>query len=178
MMTLYIGFGVVLLLMLVLFLLGSAGTQTENDDKARFERAIGEAPCPSQIIQRVFSKRDLEFVEGESSSQLKQMYVNERRRIAIAWIRRTSSELSSTMKEHVRAVRTRQDLQAQDELRVFGQYVGLRCLCGLMLASALVVPPSALREVATYASRLSHRLDSTQRGAVARAVPTGVRFER
>ena len=160
--------GAAVLLFVFLFLLG-AGQEPDDDQIGDVQLAERrEISCPSAVVQQVFSSQDLAYVAREQSPSLRRFYLSERRRVAIGWIRRTSTELSLTMRDHVRASREKEDIRAATEATVLLQYLRLRCLCGLLLGSALIVRPSALQELAVYASELSHKLDSGRLG-IARA---------
>ena len=164
MITFYLCIGVAVLLFVLLFLLGAGQGTDENEIGDAQSPDSREALCPSEVVQQVFSPQDLEYVVRQQSPPLRRFYLSERRRVAIGWIRRTSTELGLAMRDHVRVSRGKEDIEAATEARVLMQYLRLRCLCGLLFASALVVRPSALRELAVYASELSHRLDSRQLG--------------
>jgi hypothetical protein len=173
----YACLGVGTTLFVLLFFLGAG--QAPDDGGAEPLDLAGErrtASCPPEIVQRVFSPQDSEYVARVGTPRLERFYLGERRRVALGWIRRTSTELSQVMRAHVRAARAKQDLNAATEARVFLQYLRLRCLCGLLLIAALVVRPSLLQELAIYASELSRQLASGEQGfeRVARAVPTRV----
>lgn len=152
---------IALLLFGLLFLLGS-GTAADALDAADGDSSAptSEAACPTEVVKQVFSPQDFAFVARQRSPRLQHLFISERRRVAMGWIRRTSAELSLAMQEHVRMSRQKEDVEAATEAKVLLQYVRLRCLCGLLLASATVVRPSALQELAVYASELSRRLDA------------------
>ena len=153
--------GVALLLFGLLFLLGSghAANDIELSDGDSAPDA-GEEACPADVVKQVFSPQDFAFVARQRSVRLQHFFISERRRVAMGWIRRTSAELSVAMREHVRVSRQKQDVEAATEARVLLRYLQLRCLCGLLLASAAVVRPSAVQELAVYANELSRRLDA------------------
>jgi len=151
--------GVAVLLFVLLFFLGSGSGMDERDLGDLEIADTREASCPSEVVKQIFSARDLQFVAREASPPLQHFFIGERRRVAIGWIRRTSLDLRIAMREHVRMAREKEDIDAATEVRVLLQYLRLRCLCGLLLASAMVVRPSGLRELAVYASELFRRLD-------------------
>lgn len=150
--------GVAVLLFVLLFVLGS-GRDGDGRNIGDWDFADGrEASCPSGVVRQVFSAQDSQFVAREASPPLQHFFIVERRKVAIGWIRRTSLELRMAMREHVRVAREKEDIEAATESRILLRYLQLRCLCGLLLASAIVVRPSALQELAVYASELSRRL--------------------
>jgi hypothetical protein len=150
--------GLTVLLFLLLFALGTGAERGEEEPDEGHE-----AFCPLETVQRIFSGQDLAYIERERSRSLRRMYLSERQRVAMGWIRCTSERLHRTMKAHVRAARERQDLEPAVEVLVLFEYVRLRCLCGLLLLSVFVARPSAVQELAIYANRLSHRIDMAQR---------------
>lgn len=149
--------GLAVLLLILLFALGAGPERNEEPEEGQ------EALCPLETVQQIFSGRDLAYIGRERSPSLRRAYLRERQRVAIGWIHRTSECLRRTMRVHVRAAREKQDLQPAAEALVFFEYVRLRCLCGLLFLSVFVARPSAVRELAAYASSLSHRLDRAQR---------------
>jgi ribosomal protein S18 len=168
--------GVALLLFVLLFLLGSGSAKDELDVAGGDSPDRREASCPAGVVKQIFSPQDLDFVARERSLRLQRFFVSERRRIAMRWIRRTSAELSRAIQLHVRSAREAEDLEAYTEAKVLFQYVQLRCVCGLLLLSAILVRPSLLQEIAVYASALSHRLDfSRTKLEGRRAVPVRMR---
>ena len=166
--------GVAVLLFVLLFFLGSG---REKDDRSTGDWDFAdarEASCPSEVVKQIFCAQDSQFVAREGSPQLRHFFIGERRRVAIGWIRRTSLELRMAMREHVHVARQKEDIDVATEARVLLQYLRLRCLCGLLLASAMVVRPSGLRELAVYASELSRRLDAAHSLVPERAAPRRV----
>lgn len=167
--------GTALLLFVLLFFLG---TGTGQDDRGLDDSAeLQVAQCPAEVVEQVFSSQDFAYISRMGSSRLRRFYISERRRIAMGWIRRTSADLSRAIQFHVRAAREAQDLEAATEAKVLLQYVQLRCLCGLLLLSVVLVRPSLLQEIAVYASGLSHRLEFAGTGAkaVRQITPTRAR---
>jgi hypothetical protein len=169
MIALYVSCGVGAALFLLLFLLGSSGVEPEAENSGTGAR---ETPCRGDVVRHVFSRYDLDFVESERSARLRKMFVEERRKIAKAWIRRTAHELRVAMRMHIHEARGRRDLEAAAEVRIFAQYIWLRCLCGLLLVSTIVLQPSLLQEIAMHASNLSRRLGAM--GGAAQLVPREV----
>lgn len=157
----YACIGLALLLFLLLFLLG-AGKGPETDEAEETNEAH-EGSCPPETVQQIFSQEDLAYVRRMRSRSLRRFYISERRHLAIAWIRRTSEELRRAIQSHVRIAREKEDIETATEVKVLLQYVGLRCLCGLLLLSTWIVPPNLLQELAVYASRLSRQVTSRQR---------------
>ncbi|HUL17280.1 MAG TPA: hypothetical protein VLV88_14880 [Terriglobales bacterium] len=165
--------GLAFLLVVLLFFVGNAG-ETGADELFEAKHDLrGEVLCPSEIVHRIFSRQDRKFIREFDSPRLRRLYSKERKQIARDWIRMTSRGIRKIMRDHLRATRASRNLELSGELFLLGRYVQLRCLCGLLALSSLLVGPGVLQEIALYACNLSYRMKSAhQRVDAALQVPS------
>jgi hypothetical protein len=132
--------------------LGSPGQQTHN----RF-RSL-PAFSPAELANRIFSKDDREFIARTRSPRLQQLYKQERRKVALQWVRCTSREVSRIMRNHRLGSRQSTNLNVAAETKLFCQYAELRFLCGMLLLLIRLFGPHALMDMASHAGELYQRL--------------------
>jgi hypothetical protein len=131
------------------------GRQTRN----RF-RSIPAFP-PPELAVRIFSSDDREFIARAHSPRLQQLYKEERRKVALHWVRRTSREVSRVMRNHRLSSRQSANLNVTAETKLFCQYVELRFLCAVLALLIRLFGPHALIDLASYAGELYQRLGRT-----------------
>ncbi|HUI75344.1 MAG TPA: hypothetical protein VLX32_10380 [Candidatus Acidoferrum sp.] len=152
--------GLAVLLLILLFFVGD-GRETDEDKLLYAEHDLrSEVLSPPEIVHRIFSRQDRRFIRDFDSPRLRRIYSKERKQIARDWIRQTSRGIRKIMRDHLRSARASQNLELSGEISLLGHYVQLRCLCGLLALSSLLVSPGVLQEVALYACNLSHRMKS------------------
>lgn len=61
-------------------------------------------PSP-EVVQRIFATEDSEFISRESNRRLNVLFLAERKRLAVAWLRRTREVLRRLMSLHLKVVR-------------------------------------------------------------------------
>jgi hypothetical protein len=150
-------------LSLVLFLLLIVRREDLNQQAAvassdRTLRDYPNALQPPELASRIFSRQDREFILLLRSPQLHAIYKQERRRVALHWVRQISHEVSKIMRTHRLASRQIHNLNVATESKLFLEYLRLQFLCGLLLFLIEFLGPHALNDLATYAGELYERI--------------------
>jgi hypothetical protein len=107
-----------------------------------------------ELVLRIFSREDREFILLMRSPRLQRIYQEERRKVALHWVRRTSREVSGIMRTHRLIARQSRNLDAGAEAKLFFQYLQLRFICGLLVLLIKSFGPHALHDLASYAGEL------------------------
>ena len=160
----FIVIGMFLILLLLLMTWGEdeeEQTRGEADDGAR--RKSRDALRPRELVFRIFSREDREFIFRIRSPRLQRMYQKERRKVALHWVRRTSCEVGQIMRTHRLASRQSENLAVATEANLLFQYLRLQFICGLLAFLIGILGPHALHDLAFYAGELYQR--------IARALP-------
>lgn len=131
-----------------------ATAATRNRDRLRSADALQ----PSELVLRIFSPKDREFMRLTRSPRLERLYKEERRKVALHWVRRTSSEVSAIIRHHRLNSRYSQNVNVVAETKLFAQYLELKCLCGVLEFLIQVFGPHALADLASYAGKLYEQL--------------------
>jgi hypothetical protein len=148
-----------LLLLLVLLTWATKDNEMENYTTSGQipDSVSGEPsrnPLPASIVFQIFCREDWEFILRMRSPRLRRMYQEERRRVALQWVERTSQDVSDIMRAHRLASRQSRDLDVATESKLLFQYFKLRLLCGLLVVFIRVFGPHALGDMAAQASDL------------------------
>jgi hypothetical protein len=154
-------------LLFVLLLLAAQGVLAARGFSSRSEVPFHEdgfdlPPCPTEFVSKIFSRSDWEFVAGTDSPKLQQLFREERKAVALLWVRQTSAFIQKVMREHKEAARASSDLQIATETKLLFLYSQLMLVCGALLLAIQVAGPLWLRGVAVYADSLSRRIAGLQ----------------
>jgi hypothetical protein len=71
------------------------------------------------LLDRCLSAEDLAFISSLESPRLLRLFLRERRRLAIVWLRQTRREAQRLLELHVRSVRYAADLRPGAEAKLF-----------------------------------------------------------
>jgi len=165
-MSIFIGVAVLLVLLLLLLTRSEDGEESASAEGAdRIRRESRDTLQPWEIILRIFSREDREFILRMRSPRMLRIYQEERRRVALHWVRRTSCEVGEIMRTHRLASRQSENLDGAREAKLLFQYLRLQFVCGLLAFLIRMFGPHALSDLASYTGELYQRLG--------RALPDG-----
>src|SRR5260370_28196783 len=92
--SIFVAFGILLVLVLLLI------ARRKEVEEREGERAAAAAQCECrntlqgpELVLRIFSREDREFVLQMRSPRLQRMYKAERRKVALHWVRKTSRDV-------------------------------------------------------------------------------------
>jgi hypothetical protein len=84
---------------------------------------------PPDLIQRVFDRRDLEYVTQKMSPDIQKLFLAERKRISLQWVRRVRLEIRNLMHFHRGHSRFLVEIGFWTELRLAFNFAGLLLAC-------------------------------------------------
>jgi hypothetical protein len=156
---------VAVLLFLLLFFVGRGAESTGElisrpDDQIR--HGYQDTLYSPELARRIFSPEDRKFISSTGSPQLLRIYGEERRGVALHWVRQTSNEIRTVMREHALTARQSENLEVTGEAKLFFQYIELRSICGLLAIFVRLLSPHVLCDLAAYASKLSYQIGRAQ----------------
>ena len=125
-----------------------------------------------QIISRVFSTDDQEFINTLGSPELRFALSAERKRLAIRWVRSNALEASGIVRDHLAMAARTTDLRLTGEAQLALRYLELRLFSNILLILVVCFGPGGLRGMAAQAESLMAALRASGgRGkSVAKAV--------
>ena len=118
----------------------------------------------------IFSKGDWDFIRGEDSPLLTELFREERRGLAARWLNHSAERIRSIREDHLRNSRFSQDLDVLAEVKLLGLFVYLITLCRCMSLVVRVAEPTAPRTLALHFEKMAGRL-APEQGAVVSPVP-------
>jgi hypothetical protein len=131
-------------------------------------------PCQPEVIARLFSRDDWEFV-AQLEPHLQKQLLQDRSWLAIGWLQRTSTGIRLTMREHARMSRHAEALRGSVEAKVIAQFFLLLFVCHLFILLVRCFGPFMLHSSAVHLGRFFQRLmDSLQVETAAAGVPSEV----
>ena len=113
--------------LVLLILLWVAGRR-RNSDSAGVSGAVPDASeylvqlPPGSLMARCLSEEDVSFIESLASAGVCRLFLSERRRLALQWLRLTRREATRLFGLHVRTARYAPDLQPLTEGKLVVQF--------------------------------------------------------
>jgi flagellar biosynthesis protein FlhB len=120
------------------------------------------ALCPEELVNRVFSGADWEFVRGLRAAGIERLFERERKKVALVWVRQTSALIRRVINEHAQAARHSKNLEFSTEITIFAQFLMLMAVCGILSVAIQIAGPLWLGGLAHFAQRLSQRVSKLQ----------------
>jgi hypothetical protein len=152
---------VLLLLLLAAAIKGWLESRPLGTGPAASEEDATE-PCPEELVNRVFSRADWEFVRGLKAGGIERLFQQERKKVALVWVRQTSAMVRTVMREHAQAARQSKNLNISTEINIFAQFLMLIGVCGILSVAIQIAGPLWLGGLAHFAQRLSQRVSKLQ----------------
>lgn len=108
---------------------------------------------PEKLVQRVFDRGDWEYVRAEGPKPVRQLFLEERKRIAILWIEQVRNQIRNLSRFHRGSARHYAKLNPRTEMELAFSFFGLVCACrALQFAVSVAGPYAAPRLVSATAS--------------------------
>ena len=95
-------------------------------------QTLQQGLLPKGLINRIFDRRDLEYVTGNTSPGIRTIFLAERKRISLQWVRRVRLEVLSLMRFHRDYSRFHRQISLFTELRLAVDFAGLLLACRML----------------------------------------------
>lgn len=162
------------LLFFTLFLLlrhnPSTGQPVDERNEARHALASLETGLlPLEIVERIFAKSDRDFVLSEGTESAYNLFLEERRGIALAWVRQVRGRVMTLWRFHNHATRHSPDLKLQSEAKLAWNFLVLLLACQTLELFIYAVGPFIAPRMVASASKAAASICGTLRDTVAGA---------
>jgi hypothetical protein len=121
-------------------------------------QTLQEGLLPANLLNRIFDRRDLDYVSGQSSPDIRQLFLSQRRAISLMWVRRVRSEILNLMHFHRSHSRFHTNIGILAEMRLALDFAALLILCRILEAvfsfRGPYAAPRMAQSVVSAASRL------------------------
>jgi hypothetical protein len=135
-------------------------------------KTLNSGLLPTELVQRIFSVSDLEYVRASAPESIQRLFWRERKRIGLAWVSELREQITPLQDFHRTHSRHFAHLNPAKEIWLALEFSMLRVQCRLLYLLILWRGPyeatAAARNVAAGAGRLSEVTD----GALAFLSPT------
>ena len=125
------------LLLAALFFLARRPAKPEGGAQAMLDasRALSSLQMellPSEMVSRIFAQDDLEYVNACGSEEVCRMFLDDRERIALLWVRSLRRNILSLRRFHLGSARLYAGLSFRAELRLAVDFALLLMACGAL----------------------------------------------
>jgi hypothetical protein len=87
---------------------------------------------PAELVARIFDRADLNYVESQTSSEIRDLFIGERKRVALLWVSRVRQQLESLKRFHLGSARFYARLNLRTELSLAVDFARLLFACRLL----------------------------------------------
>ena len=92
-------------------------------------RTLQEGLLPDNLIQRIFDRDDFRYVMASSPGDIGELFLQERKRISLMWVRRVRCEIRNLMQFHLDYSRLHAKLSLLTEIRLGLDFAVLLLAC-------------------------------------------------
>lgn len=165
-----------------LFLLARRNTRPEGSSGALVEarqalRTLQAGLLPLELVNRVFAEQDWEYVRSETPKSIHELFLDERKGIALLWLKQVRTQIRSLQRFHRGAARHYARLNPRTEVELALSFAALMGACKALQILVYVAGPYAaprmvglVANVANRACRTSEQslgfLDAARLGAL------------
>jgi hypothetical protein len=125
--------------------------------------------------ERIFCPQDWDFVSRETLPEIQRMFQRERTVVAIAWLRRTRSQVSQVMRAHVAGAQQSEDLQLATEMSLALSYFLFLILCNSLIGWVWLHGPVRTRKLVGQTLQWAAQLRRAFEQLMARVDPASCR---
>ncbi len=154
----------VALLSSLLFLSRRGGPRAEGDSGVLLEArgaldALQGGLLPEELVQRIFARDDLDYlISLAAPKRVRDLFVTERKKIALSWIGQVRCQVSSLKRFHTGAARSYAQLGLRAELELACHFAALLVACRALRVAIYVggpyVAPRMVGATATAAAKI------------------------
>jgi hypothetical protein len=119
------------------------------------------------IVERIFARADREYVRSQESDAAYSVFLEERRRIALAWVRQVRQRVMTLWRFHNNAMRHSPDLKLGSEARLAWNFVVLLLACQTLELLIYAAGPFTAPSMVGSASRSAATICGALRDTVA-----------
>ena len=120
---------------------------------------------PAELVDQIFGERDLTYVGTIGSNEIRNLFLSERKRLALTWIRRVREQVRALRDFHVSRSRMFTQMSRWRELSLAFDFAGLEGRCRVLLLLLLwrgpYAAPGFARRTAATAGRVCSTLDQS-----------------
>jgi hypothetical protein len=113
----------------VLLLLVAASSRRHSAEMEPEE--LAGPPDPS-VMRRILAPQDMAYIASLRIPGIQRLFVRERRRLALAWLRASREEASRQLRRHAHMVRCQREIRPATEIRIAWLFGSSQLTCLIM----------------------------------------------
>ena len=125
------------------------------EEFANAREALDTAFVEAAAIERIFSTEDMEFISHASSPKARRVFLEERKTLAIRWLRKTQKQVAQLMDLHLRLAGHTYEPSPRFELKLAAKYQAFLLVSYLLLFLLWLRGPFKARRFVAYTSRVA-----------------------
>ena len=143
----------------------AAGSAGELVTAKKTLESLQSGLLPSELVEQVFGQRDLAYIEKMGSKGIRDLFLSERERLALMWIRMVRRQVRALKEFHVSRSRMFTQMSWWKEFSLAVDFTGLEIRCGilhfLLQWRGVYAAPDFARRTAAAAGRVCSTLDQS-----------------
>ena len=143
----------------------AAGSAGELVTAKKTLESLQSGLLPSEHVEQMFGQRDLAYVEKMGSKDIRDLFLSERKRLALMWIRLVRRQVRALKEFHVSRSRMFTQMSWWKEFSLAFNFASLEIRCGilqiLMQWRGAYAAPDFARRTAAAAGRVCSTLDQS-----------------
>ena len=125
------------------------------EEFANAREALDTTFVEAAAIERIFSTEDIEFISHSSSPRARRLFLEERKALAIRWLRKTQKQVAQLMDLHFRLAGHTHEPNPRFELKLGTKYLSFLLVSYLLLFLLWLRGPFKARRVVAYTSHVA-----------------------
>lgn len=157
----FVAIGLALLVLLLLWVQRSVGSAGSARELAGARDALADLQLdlpPQALVERIFSSQDSDFVSRHALPPVQRIFLQERKVVALAWLRHTRKKVEQIMDFHRRTVRRHISLSPAFEVKLAINYMLFLLMCGILLCLIWLSGPFRVWRMVGYAAAVAEQL--------------------
>ena len=143
----------------------AAGSAGELVTAKKTLESLQSGLLPPEHVEQVFGRRDLAYVEKMGSKDIRDLFLSERKRLALMWIRLVRRQVRALKEFHISRSRVFTQMSWWKEFSLALDFASLEIRCGilqiLMQWRGAYAAPDFARRTAAAAGRVCSTLDQS-----------------
>lgn len=166
-------------LLLLLFILARRPAAVEGSAQGLVEtrsalRSLQHALLPAEFVERIFAKQDLQYVVSTAPPEIRDIFLRDRKRIALAWIGQVRRHILSLREYHFRRSRFYSRLSVQNEITLALDFMALLLQCRLLQILLFLAGPNQAPWMAGRTAAAAARICTVSEKSLAFLTPPRV----
>jgi hypothetical protein len=159
----FLAIGLLLIILLIFLFVRSKRSDRSHSESTEDSEALADfhvEPFPQELVGRLFGTEDWNYVSLHESKRIQRLFCEERKKLAISWLRRTRDQAKALMRFHkVHAAKSTR-LEPVSEVKLTFDYVLFQLSCGFLAGVIWLYGPIDAKKLVGFASGFSDRLRS------------------